>query len=374
MATRRITLKHLLIDNEKKIGLKFYPEHVIQNLVKTLPDVQWSHTYKMVYIDNTKENLDQIFETFKGVAWIEGGQLYGKRKITGNPELKINRRVKDKANSLPDCPDAYIQKLEIMRYSANTARTYIYYFETFMAYFSEKALLEINEQDIFDYLQELVHLGKSDTYINQMLNSVKFYFETVMDMPNRFYAIGRPRKKERLPKVISKEEVKLLLENISNIKHKCIVQTLYAAGLRRAELLNLKPEDIDSKRMVIRVVHGKGGKDRQTLLSLTLLKNLRKYYKKYTPKVYLFEGKYGGQYSATSISKILRRASEKAGIVQNVTPHVLRHSFATHLLEANIDMRYIQVLLGHASSKTTEIYTQVATTMISQISSPLDDL
>jgi site-specific recombinase XerD len=207
-----------------------------------------------------------------------------------------------------------------------------------------------------------------------MLNAIKFYYEVVMGMPNRFYSIDRPRKKEVLPKVISKEEVKMLLAAITNLKHKCIVQTLYSAGLRRSELLALKPHHIDSKRMVINVEHGKGGKDRQTLLSPKLLDNLRRYYKKYKPKEYLFEGQRGGQYSGTSVRMIVDHAAKKAGIAKHVTPHILRHSFATHLLEANTDLRYIQSLLGHSSTNTTEIYTHVATKNISQISSPLDSL
>lgn len=374
MATRRITLKHLLINDERKIGLQFYPDHVIQKLVKILPEVRWSQAYKMVYIPNTPDNLNEIFNTFKGMAWIDGAHFYKSHLRGKNPILTVIRRKKSADSPYPNCPEAYIQKLEINRYAATTASTYIHYFEIFMAYFEERELLAINEQDIFDYLQELVHVGKSDTYVNQMLNAIKFYYEVVLGMPNRFYAISRPRKKEKLPTVISKAEVKKLLQSITNIKHKCVVQTLYSAGLRRAELLNLKPEDIDSSRMVIRVVHGKGGKDRLTLLSPKLLSNLRIYFKKYGPKKYLFEGSYGGPYTGSSIVKIVSQAAKRAGIKQHVTPHVLRHSFATHLLEANIDLRYIQALLGHSSSKTTEIYTHVATTTISQISSPLDDL
>ena len=148
----------------------------------------------------------------------------------------------------------------------------------------------------------------------------------------------------------------------------------HSLGLRRAELLALKPEHIDSKRMVIKVVHGKGGKDRFTLLSQVLLDTLRQYFKEYRPKVYLFEGARGGQYSGASVAKIITRAARKAGIQKKVTPHTLRHSFATHLLEAKTDLRYIQKLLGHSSTKTTEIYTHVATNAISQIKSPLDSL
>jgi site-specific recombinase XerD len=374
MATRRITLKHLFIDQERHIGLQFYPDHVLQALVKGLPDVKWSRKFKMVFLPNTPENLDLIFKTFAGIAWIDCGLFTGRRSRASyygedSETYKINE-----SKRLPSCPPEYLQKLELNRYAANTAKIYVHYFRVFMNDFEGKKLLEITERDILDYMQGLVHIGKSDTYLNQMLNAIKFYYETVMEMPNRFYSINRPRKKQQLPKVISKAEVKLLLDSVKNEKHRCIVELLYSAGLRCNELLHLKPEHIDSERMVIRIVHGKGGKDRLTILSPKLLTRLRSYYKEYKPKEYLFEGARGGLYTAASVRKIIRIAAKKAGLTQHVTPHTLRHSFATHLLEAKTDLRYIQSLLGHNSTKTTEVYTHVATKNISSIESPLDSL
>jgi len=221
-------------------------------------------------------------------------------------------------------------------------------------------------------MQHLVQTGKSNSYINQMINSIKFYYEVVLQMPNRFYSIERPRKRETLPKVISLEEVQSIIKNTNNIKHRCIVSLLYSAGLRRSELLNLKLEDIDSKRMVITVKNGKGNKDRLTILSGTVLKDLRQYFLEWKPKIYLFEGKNNEKYSASSVLLIIKNAAKKAGIRKNITPHMLRHSFATHLLENGTDLRYIQVLLGHSSTRTTEIYTQVAINNIKTIKSPIE--
>ena len=157
-----------------------------------------------------------------------------------------------------------------------------------------------------------------------------------------------------------------------NIKHRCILCLLYSAGLRRGELLNLKVTDIDSKRMLIRVDGGKGRKDRFTLLGETMLQDLRRYFVKYRPNEYLFEGAMGGKYSAKSVATIVKRAAEYAGIRKRVTPHILRHSFATHLLEQGTDLRYIQSLLGHNSSRTTEIHTHVAVNNFKNIKNPLD--
>ncbi len=173
---------------------------------------------------------------------------------------------------------------------------------------------------------------------------------------------------------MSLDEVDHLFQKASNLKHKCILMTIYSGGLRRSELINLKITDIDSQRMLIKVVAAKGKKDRYTCLSEKLLLHLREYYIKYKPHKWLFEGLNGRPYSATSIEKIFQSAVRKANINKYVTPHSLRHSFATHLLEQGINLRYIQELLGHASTKSTELYTRVASNELRKIRNPLDNM
>lgn len=373
MEMKRINIKHLLIGNEKKIGLLFYPDKVINALVKTLPNIKWSNNYKMAFIQNNTDNIDLLFKTFKGVAWINGNHFFeNKNPINENEYLNLNKYRKTCKNNYIKCPEEYLQKLELKRYSPNTAKTYISMFEKFINHYSKYKLIELTEKDIREYIHKLVLDNKSNTYLNQMINSIKFYYESVMGMPNRFYSIERPIKEHKLPKVISKEEVKSLINNTNNIKHKCIISLLYSAGLRRSELINLKIENIDSKRMLINIKNTKGNKERYTLLSKTVLKDLRLYFLKWRPKEYLFEGKYGGKYSTSSVLTIVKRAAKKAKIIKTITPHMLRHSFATHLLEAGTDIRYIQTILGHNSIKTTEIYTQVAIKNINIIKNPLD--
>ncbi len=186
--------------------------------------------------------------------------------------------------------------------------------------------------------------------------------------------IERPRKEHYLPEVLSEEEVANILKSISNLKHKVLIMTIYSGGLRISELKNLKVKDIDSNRMQIRVEQGKGKKDRYTLLSKKTLLHLRQYFKEFKPKEWLFEGENGGQYTSSSIYNIFGRALKKAGITKKVSIHSLRHSFATHLLENGTDLRYIQNLLGHSSSKTTEIYTHITTKGFDQIKNPMDRL
>ena len=368
-----ISLKHLLIDQIKMIGLVFPPNKVLQKLMKTLPSIKWSTEYNIVYVINSQEKLIQIYDTFRGIAWVDTRLFYINKIQKGNQKLNIdyfrNRKLE---NTYRACPESYLIKLELKRYAYNTAKTYISLFEKFINRFYKIPLNELTENEIRQYLKELNDQSKSNSYIHQAINSIKFYFEIVLGMPNRFYEIERPRPQTTLPKVLSIEEVMALINNTNNYKHRCIVSLLYSAGLRRSELINLNLTDIDSDRMLIHVKNAKGNKDRYTILSKTTLIDLRIYFKKWRPKKFLFEGPKGNQYSPSSVLKIVNKAGEKANIKKRVTPHMLRHSFATHLLENNTDLRYIQSLLGHSSSTTTEIYTQVATKFLQVVQSPLD--
>ena len=366
---RNITLKHLLIGGERQIGLQFKSDKVIQALLGRMPGVSWSDEFGMYYVVNNKASLGKIFDTFRGEVWINGNYFFDSENEL-NTEKPVNihwYRNRTLDNGLKRCPMAYLDKLEIRKYAANTVKSYVHHFERFINHYQEIEPRDITENEVRFYLQKLVQEGRSNSYINQAVNSIKFYFESVMGMPNRFYAIERPRKRQQLPKVLSKQEVHALIENTNNLKHKCIVSLLYSAGLRRSELLNLKLDDIDGKRMLISIKGGKGNKDRMTVLSPTLLKDLRLYYKEYRPRVYLFEGPRNRPYTASSVLKLISNAARRAAIPKKVTPHMLRHSFATHLLEDGVDIRHIQLLLGHNSTKTTEIYTHVAETSFKDI-------
>jgi len=371
-----ITLCHVVIEDSKQIGLKFRADKVIQALLQTISTVKWSNTYNMYYLPNNGKNLNVLFKTFKGIAWLNGNAFFSNKPIRQtNVPLDISYfRKRTIKPGYRVCPPEYLDKLEIKRYAFNTAKSYINCFERFINYYKDKKFIYINEQDIHYYLQQLIQEKLSNSYINQAINSIKFYYEVVLGMPQRFYYIERPFRNQTLPKVLSTEAIQRMIVLTSNLKHKCIISVLYSAGLRRSELLNLKIKDIDSERMVIRVNKGKGNKDRYTLLSKNLLINLRQYYIIYRPKEYLFENPKGGSYTASSVRALVAKAGKIAGISEKVTPHMLRHSFATHLLENGTDLRYIQSLLGHSSSRTTEIYTHVATNIIQKIESPLDNL
>jgi len=274
-----------------------------------------------------------------------------------------------------ECPENYIKKLKELRYSDNTLDSYTDLFEEFINYYEHTAIDDITEEMIIGFLQYLVmERNVSVSYQNQSINAIKFYYERVKGGARKMYYVERPREEKLLPEVLSQEEVVGILNAATNLKYKAILMTIYSAGLRISELINLRIKDIDSQRMQIRVEQGKGKKDRYTVLSSKTLEVLRQYVAQYKPQVWLFEGSDNSKYSTSSIKKALRLSLEKTGIKKRITVHTLRHSFATHLLEAGTDLRYIQSLLGHENTKTTEIYTHITTRGFDQIKSPLDNL
>lgn len=374
MEKKFVTLKHLLIEENRCIGLQFYSDKVINALVNELPEVKWSDVFNMYYLPNTPSNLNMIYKQLKGMAWVNSNYFFPKSSF-GRDNADVNVewfRKRGVVEGIKSCPENFLSKLELKRYANNTVKTYVSCFEGFINHYKDRQLIDLDENDVRLYLQKLIKGNASHSYINQAINSIKFYYEVVLEMPNRFYAIERPWAEEKLPQVLAKEEVLSIIENTNNIKHRCIVSLLYSAGLRRNEVLNLKPNDIDGKRMVITVRSGKGNKDRLTILSEKLVVELRQYYLQWRPTNFLFEGPGSARYSAESVASIVKAAAQRAGIKKNVTPHMLRHSFATHLLESGTDLRYIQVLLGHKSTRTTEIYTHVATNIFLKIKNPLD--
>jgi site-specific recombinase XerD len=371
---RFITLRHILENNAPFAGLQFKTDKVIEALVKDLSNVKWSEKNTMYYVPNIKMQLDELFTLFKGIAWIDVRFFYERNRSKNLNENRDTNWMQQRklSSNHKICPDSYINKLILKKYSNNTIRSYVCAFEKFINYYPNKQVDDLTQVDIRNYLHSLVKKNLSSSSINLSINGIKFYFEIVLGMPHSYYDIERPRKQKQLPTVLSNDEIKRMLQSTGNLKHKCIIGILYSAGLRRNELVNLKIEDIDSSRMSIKVIDAKGNKDRYSILSNTLLIDLRKYYKKYRPKIYLFEGQTQGKYSGTSIGKIVKKYALKAGIRKKVTPHTLRHSFATHLLESGTDIRYIQILLGHNSTKTTEIYTHVAQNSFKNIINPLD--
>lgn len=268
----------------------------------------------------------------------------------------------------------YNKKLKLKGYSNKTIKAYknhLYKFFNFLG--AKKAITKKNVNNYILYLLEEEKL--SNSYVNQALSSIKFFTKNILENELLLENIYRPKNENKLPDVLSQKEVARILSVVNNLKHKTILYVVYSAGLRVGEVVRLKIADIDSDRMLIRVKQGKGRKDRYTLLSEKCLVQLREYYKSCQPRAWLFPGgKKGKHLTERSVQKIFKKACKKAKIIKDVSVHSLRHSFATHLLEKGTDLRYIQKLLGHKSSTTTEIYTHVSKRDISKIKNPLDEI
>lgn len=264
-------------------------------------------------------------------------------------------------------------EMDLRGYSPNTKKHYLSHVRL-LERFCDKTLDLISPDEIKEFLHYRIKEGISYSNINISCNAFKVMFNTVLKRDWSGDVIVRPKKQKKLPYVLSKEEILSIIDNVSSLKHKVILLTTYSSGLRISEVLNLKVNDIDSINMLIKVQSGKGGKDRLTILGEENLSLLRHYWKLYRPIDFLFPGKVIGKpIAARNIQQVFKAAKEKTGILKPVSVHSLRHSFATHLLESNTDLRTIQVLLGHANINTTCIYLHLSTKRFSCVKSPLDD-
>ena len=266
--------------------------------------------------------------------------------------------------------------LKYRRYSSNTIKTYTECLRVFLDFHASELPNELNNSDIIRFNSEYILARNcSISYQNQVINAIKLFYRSAHGVRIEIDHIERPRREKRLPNVLSKEEVKSILQTPTNPKHQAMLSLIYACGLRRSELLNLTLKDILSDRGLLFIQQSKGKKDRVVPISNKLIELLRDYYKAFKPKTWLFKGQQSGvKYSESSIQLVLNQAVTKAKIKKPVSLHWLRHSYATHLLESGTYLRFIQELLGHSSSRTTEIYTHVSTRNLQHIRSPFDDL
>lgn len=254
--------------------------------------------------------------------------------------------------------DDFKKLLSIKRYSYSTIKSYSNALKNFLDAFPGSEPSQINVTQIENFINSMVvDKNISQAYQKVLVAAIKMFYNEMLRKNYNLNYLFPDRTEKKLPVILDVSEIKAMLDSIQNLKHKAILSLIYSAGLRISEAIEMKVSDIDSKRMLIRVRQAKGKKDRYVMLSEKLLFLLREYYKEYKPKEYLFEGQKGSKYSSRSIQSIFRQALKKANVQKKASVHTLRHSFATHLLEAGTDIRIIQQLLGHSSIKTTQIYT-----------------
>lgn len=394
-----VIVERVMHESGMRVALHFPKDREITGLVRKLPDARWCEKMNYWHIPEDYEVDARIVKALIDVARIEFRSSRSRKLIDKVREIRESRtsglmsgpiRSRDSvvvpvkagekgerlSQTAEDDIGRYRSWLESHRYPPTTVRTYTAMMMTFLKFVAPKEAKDCGADDLTRIVGDyILPKGLSYSYQNQLISAVKkFYreiYRQVID-PGEF---TRPRTQHRLPNVLSKEEVKRIISAPYNEKHRVILSIIYGCGLRRSEVLMLEPQDIDRDRMLLSIRQSKGFKDRLVPVSSKLIEMVDTYMKRYRPVKYLFEGQVKGRrYSAGSVEKIFVMACAKAGIKKNITLHGLRHSYATHLLEAGTDLRYIQELLGHRSSKTTEIYTHVTEKSIQKIRSPFDDL
>lgn len=318
---------------------------------------------KLWSIVNSRQNWILLLDLFKGKVVIREPRK----------KLEIPTKILNEASS--EVLVNLEQKLTLKAFSRSTIKSYCSALKPFLSFFESRNLIELSKEDIESFVfHQITKYKISESAQNTLINAIKAYYEHVLGRERTIYEIQRPKKSLTLPNILSQEEIKSILTSVENLKHRTVLMLIYSAGLRISEAIKLRVRDIHSDQGYIFIKGAKGKKDRKSVLSLVLLVLLRKYYRAYKPSYWLFEGQEGGQYSASSIQSVFRRAIEKSNSNPWATVHTLRHSFATHLLQKGTNLRYVQVLLGHESSKTTEVYTHVLSISNKNIQSPLDGI
>lgn len=369
------------------LGVALPLDKDLEYSLRKIKGIKWSGTHKVWYLPLSKANYQLLADTLKGKATLQTHLLkqYLEQRKSVETLRKREQVSKKRAQIMLQQPlseanlkafHQYQQLLLLKGYRPQTIRVYCNEFHLLLRLLKQTPVSSLTKEQVQAYMLWLLKRRRySYTHLHTTINALKFYFEQVQGRAKEFYNLPRPQKPLKLPSVLSEAEIVQIIQKTKNLKHRALLLTAYSAGLRVSELVNLRVRDIDSGRMLLHIHEGKGGKDRMVQLSEVLLETLRSYYKQYQPKDYLFEGEGPGEpYSSSSAQKVLKQVKGWAGVRKKGSIHMLRHSYATHLLESGTDIRYIQELLGHNSIKTTLRYTHVSKLKLERIISPADRL
>ena len=396
----RVILKPLFHRDQNCIGIYFEKNAVIQAAIQKQTSGKWSRTNSCWYVPCTGDNYIRLKTALENKAELEISELkkFLLEKKKNSPSLPskpgartettrktITQSKSDSQNCIfrlskenTDALHEFKRHLVLKAYSQSTIRTYTNEFMQFLNTIKGTAARDFSVSRLKDYFQYCYsNLKLSENTMHSRINAMKFYYEQVLEREKFFWEIPRPKKHLILPKVLGEEELRRLFAAANNLKHKAILFAAYSAGLRVSEVINLRLQDIDRERKQLFVYCSKGKKDRYVALSPLLLDILESYYRMWTPKPtnYLFESNEQGEpYSIRSAQIIFHNAKQKAGINKTISFHGLRHSFATHMLEKGVDVKYIKEILGHFNIKTTERYLHVKRETLVNIVSPLDAL
>ena len=330
--------------------------------MKEWPDCRWDKGQKVWLVPNAADCIPRL------KVWVHPHVLIPEDpSVLQKVSLVINPIVQEEMDRL------YTQ-LIVKRYSPSTVKVYTQIFKLFLTSLGDRNPREIELDDVRHWLKKQIETKNwSESHQNQAINALKFYYEHVVGKPKAFWEV-RPKRPQKLPGTLSREEVSGIIRSCANMKHSTILMCIYACGLRLGELVNLRTRDVDMHQNRIFIKSGKGKKDRYVYLPAKLRNQLEQYFKQYKPDYWLFEGQTGGPYSPRSVQSIFHQAVERSGADGWATVHTLRHSYATHSLEAGVDLRQIQQALGHSSLKTTQIYTHITDIHPHRSFSPIDQL
>lgn len=366
-----VTLEFFIHRSQKCIAIKFDYNFEIKAYIKRFDGVFWSKTHRVFYIyyDAVRLRALRLYVLKKGLKLIDGCDEAVFPIAAGVVDFRFTLLDSDRVGVY----DEFLEFLKGKRFSKRTIRSYGHFVLDFLRFTKDKSLDDLDDNDVRLYIEWAI---KTFDYAisthRQMVSALKHFAYFYPACAITIDAIYMPKKDKKLPVVLSLEEVLMLLQKTKNLKHRVIIAMLYGSGLRVGEIIDLKLSDFDFKRKQLFIKKAKGRKDRYTTIAESIFPLLKNYHNTYTPKIYFIENPKGGKYSAASIRSFLKKNIKAAGIEKAVTPHTLRHSYATHMLEQGTDIRYIQELLGHSRPETTMIYTHVTRKDLQQITSPLD--
>ncbi len=372
----RITLSPFNHKGQKQIKIHFIYDLKVKEYVKQFPKVKWSQTHKAFYVPYSRSTVDELFKFLRTKDYfVDYSQLMEQRTKTKTYTDVVGRKSKYHRLQPKDRLkfDAYKSYLEGLRLSENTVNTYINFIADFLIYLEDRPLKTVGNETVKRFIEDIIkRKSYSISTHRQLVSAIKHFGDRFSETTIENLELKRPRKDKRLPAVLSQQEIIRLLRATANLKHRTTLALLYSAGMRISELIHLKLSDIDVDRRQIIIKNSKGRKDRYVVMAESFLPLFKNYVATYQPAYYFIEGAPSKLYSPSSIRAFLKRSCQQAGITKHITPHTLRHSYATHLIENGVGLRYVQELLGHSKPETTMIYTHVAKKDLLQIKSPLD--
>lgn len=388
-----VTVRHKFVSGNKIIVQKAnekwlnalvpYDKKGWIEVMTNIPGRKWDAEEKYWVLPNVKETY-WILKRHVGMAYLDFEfEIEADIPEIYRPSIKATRQNYKKVyptfEKLNDIQQGevlkLVEKLTLERLSTWTIKSYRNNLAALFFFYKNEPPTEITKDQVSKYLLHLIRFKKiTESTQNQIINSIKAYWERVLNREKEWIEIKRPKKPKKLPNVLSTEEVVDLIWASDNLKHKLALLLIYSAGLRKAELLNLLKRDINIKRRSIHVKSGKGKKDRYVVLAETVVPFLKDYLKQYRPARWLFEGRGGGKYSGSSLQRLFEKALEKSQVNPYATIHTLRHSYATHCIEQGHHIKQVQDALGHNSIKTTEVYLHISSDALNKLKSPLDNL